>query len=108
LNAPATVAVSILDREYKMACANDTEKQAVMQAAAYLDRKMRDLRQANKTLTVERIAVLAALNMTHEAFDAKNQLSNVSSSVDIELRRLNAKLDGVLDGSHGNQPAKLL
>jgi len=57
--------VTILDREFRVACPDD-EKANLLQAVEYLDKKMCEIRDAGKIVSAERIAVMAALNITHE------------------------------------------
>jgi cell division protein ZapA len=57
--------VSILGREYRVAC-KESERDELMQAVQYLDRRMREIRDSGKIAGTERIAVMAALNITHE------------------------------------------
>jgi cell division protein ZapA len=59
------VTVSILDREYVVGC-TEAERAGLIAAASYLDGKMREVRNAARTASVDRIAVLAALNIAHE------------------------------------------
>ena len=63
--AAKTVEVNLLGRTYRVAC-DDREREALMQAVAYLDAKMGEIRKAGKVMGAERIAVMAALNMAHE------------------------------------------
>jgi len=63
--AAATLDVTILGREFKIACA-EGERAELKEAVAYLDRQMRDIRDRGKVTGVDRIAVMAALNITHE------------------------------------------
>lgn len=57
--------IKILDREFRVACPED-ERKELQDAVAYLDRKMREIRDAGKIVSVERIAIMAALNIAHE------------------------------------------
>ena len=57
--------VSILDREFRIACPED-ERTQLLEAVAYLDKRMREIHDQGKIVTVERIAIMAALNMAHE------------------------------------------
>ena len=63
--AQLTLDVTIFGREYKIAC-NENERAELVEAVAYLDRKMRDIRDRGKVAGIDRIAVMAALNITHE------------------------------------------
>lgn len=57
--------VSIMGREFRVACPDD-EQQELLSAVSYLDRKMREIRDSGKVIGVERIAIMAALNIAHE------------------------------------------
>ena len=57
--------VNILDREFRVACPED-ERGELLDAVEYLDKKMREIRDAGKIASVERIAIMAALNIAHE------------------------------------------
>jgi cell division protein ZapA len=57
--------VSIMGREFRVACPDD-EQEELLSAVSFLDRKMREIRDSGKVLGVERIAIMAALNIAHE------------------------------------------
>src|SRR5438270_11328154 len=63
--AQLTLDVTIFGREYKIAC-NENERAELVEAVAYLDRKMREIRDRGKVAGVDRIAVMAALNIAHD------------------------------------------
>jgi len=65
-----TLDIKLLDRELRVACPED-ERGELLDAVAYLDKKMRDIRDAGKVASVERIALMAALNITHELLKTK-------------------------------------
>ena len=69
-DAAKTVEVSLLGRTYRVAC-DDGEREALMQAVAYLDGKMNEIRKSGKVMGAERIAVMAALNVAHELLSVK-------------------------------------
>jgi cell division protein ZapA len=62
--------VQILDREFRVACPDD-EKAELLEAVSYLDKKMREIRDAGKVASIERIAIMAALNIAHELLTTK-------------------------------------
>jgi cell division protein ZapA len=66
--ASETVSVDILGKDYQVACPSD-EREALIHAAAELDRRMTVIRQSGSVIGVERIAVMAALNLAHEVLD---------------------------------------
>lgn len=60
-----TLDIKILDRDLRVACPED-ERAELLDAVAYLDKKMREIRDSGKVASVERIAIMAALNIAHE------------------------------------------
>jgi cell division protein ZapA len=66
-----TLDVSILGREYRVAC-RESEREELLQAVQFVDRRMREIRDAGKITGTERIAVMAGLNIAHELLRAKN------------------------------------
>ena len=63
--AAKSIEVTVLGRSYTVAC-SDSEREALLQAVAYLDGKMAEIKKAGKVAGTERIAVTAALNIAHE------------------------------------------
>jgi cell division protein ZapA len=89
--------VNIMGRTYKVACAEE-EREALLQAVAYLDRKMNEIKVAGKVGGLERIAVMAALNITHEL------LSQKVGGFDMgELRRRMTSMQATLDEALSQQ-----
>jgi cell division protein ZapA len=88
------VSFYILDKQYQAACADD-EKDALLASAHYLDKKMREIRDTGKVVGVERIAVMAALNITHDLLQSQKN-GQVNESVSNRIRHLHEKLDTVL------------
>lgn len=81
----STLDVFILDKAYKIASPM-AEQDNLRRAAQYLDRKMREIRGSGKVLGLERIAVIAALNISHELLSLRQQTSGeVVSPADIGL-----------------------
>jgi cell division protein ZapA len=57
--------VSLLGREFRVACPDGEEKQ-LLASADYLNRKLKEVRDTGKVVGNERIAIMAALNIAHE------------------------------------------
>jgi len=96
-DAAKTIEISILGRTYKIAC-NEGERDALLEAVAYLDGKMSEIKSAGKVTGTDRIAVMAALNIAHEflsfklgnGFDigqAKRRISQIEAKLDEALAR---------------------
>ena len=89
------VSVSILDREFLIGCTPD-ERAGLIAAAAYLDGKMREIRGASRAQGLDRIAVMAALNITHELLQSRQKNDADGDAVAQQLQALRAKLDAAL------------
>jgi len=78
-----TIEVTILDKTYRFACSPE-EEQALMESARFLDQKMREIRSGGKVFGAERIAVMAALNITHEMLSTRvsDEAAEILQSVD--------------------------
>lgn len=90
-----TVSVSILDRDYLVACP-PSEREALHAAARLLDGRLRELREHSRSATLERLAIMAALNLAHEQQQYKSRADSVSGSVGQDIARLIQRLDTVL------------
>jgi cell division protein ZapA len=64
------LSVSILGREYRLACTPD-EKASLLKSAELVDSKMQAIREAGKVMGADRIAVMAALQFAHELLNLK-------------------------------------
>ena len=95
MSEPAPVAVNILDREFLIGCTPE-ERTGLLAAAGYLDGKMREIRGAGRGHSLDRIAVMAALNIAHEFLQSKQRGDSESGVVAQQLQALRAKLDAAL------------
>ncbi|MEO7433333.1 MAG: cell division protein ZapA [Dokdonella sp.] len=86
------VAINILDREVLIACTAE-ERPNLLEAARYLDGKMRDMRTNSRNATLDRIAILAALNISHELLNERRLGSKDATQLAEKLQALNAKLE---------------
>ncbi|CAA0115992.1 Cell division protein ZapA [Halioglobus japonicus] len=89
-----TVTVKILDKEYQVACPEEQEAELVV-SAKYLDKQMRGIRDSGKVIGLERIAVMAALNISYELLQASAHGDAEQLGGD-SVKRLNRKLDDAL------------
>jgi cell division protein ZapA len=102
-----TLDVSLLGRDYKVAC-KESERAELLDAVAYLDRRMREIRDAGKGAATERVAVMAALNITHDLLRARQAAERTAPATvadidDADVRRrivgMQAAIDQTLAGS---------
>ncbi len=87
--------VTILDREFRVACPDD-ERAELLDAVAYLDKKMREIRDAGKIASVERIAIMAALNIAHELLTTKVGGGFDLAEVKRRMQAMQATIDATL------------
>lgn len=90
-----TVKVTILDKEYQVNCAPD-EVNALKQSASYLDEKMREIKSSSNIFGLDRIAVMAALNIANDYLNETRRAETVVNNQTEELRSLSGKLDQAL------------
>ena len=89
------VAVNILDREFLIGCTAE-ERAGLIAAAGYLDGKMREVRGSSRTQGLDRIAVMAALNIAHELLQARQNNESESGALAQHLQAMRTKLDAAL------------
>ena len=93
-----TLNVNILDREYGVSCPPE-EVEDLKNSARLLDERMREIRRSGKIVGVERIAVMAALNIAHELIQTKAVLSHQERVAEKKLSKLNDKIELALASS---------
>jgi cell division protein ZapA len=91
-----TVTVRLLDREFLVGCAAD-EREGLLAAASYLDRKMHDVRGAARSVGYDRVAVLAALSIADELLRLRKSQDEQSRMLGEGIGVLRRKLEGALD-----------
>ncbi|HRN60058.1 MAG TPA: cell division protein ZapA [Chiayiivirga sp.] len=89
------VNVRIADREYMVAC-EPHEREGLIEAARLLDGRMREIRAANRMAGIDRIAVLAALNLAHELSQTRRTDDRDQREIALTLDDLSRKMDRLL------------
>ncbi|MBK8750451.1 MAG: cell division protein ZapA [Candidatus Competibacteraceae bacterium] len=93
---PLSMAVQLAGCEYRFAC-QPSEREELLDAARYLDLKMREIRDhGGNTLNAQAIAVMAALNLSHELLRQQRQWTEAESLVKNQVRDLLQKVDAAL------------
>ena len=89
---PKGLQINVMGREFRVACPDDEQK-GLLEAVDYLNRKMNEIRDNGKVIGLERIAIMAALNIAHELLSTK-----VGGGFDIaEVKRRMNRMETVLD-----------
>jgi len=91
----ARVTIRLLEKEYHVACPAE-EKAALMASADLLNRKMREIRDSGKVVGLERVAVMAALNLANDYLKAKDGSEELQNIVWLKIRAMREKLDEAL------------
>jgi cell division protein ZapA len=94
----ARVSVRIMEKEYVIACPYD-ERSALLDAAEFLNARMREIRDSGRVVGIDRIAVMAALNLAHEYLKGKDRESKVDNGVGQRVRALRERVEGALGKS---------
>jgi cell division protein ZapA len=94
----AHVSVRILEKEYQVACPA-SERTDLLDSAEMLNAKMREIRDSGKVVGLDRIAVMAALNMANELLQTKAKDEALETSLGPRLRVLNERVESILGGN---------
>ena len=93
------VSVRILEKEYQVACLPE-ERSELLDSAEFLNGKMRDIRDAGNIVGLDRIAVMAALNLAHELLK-RNRSEAIESEVSERVKQMRERVESAL--SRGQQ-----
>ena len=96
------ITVNILDRDYQIACKNE-EKELLLAAAKYLDQKMREIRDRGNVIGIDRIAVMAALNLAHDFLQLK-PLEEEQRNIVKRITALKRTIAEIITAEHRSQP----
>ena len=90
------VTIRVLDREYTVGVEPD-ERDSLVAAAKLLDTKMREIRGSNKLAAVDRIAVLAALNLAHDLQQVRGDTERRDRELAKTVGAMQRRLDDLFD-----------
>ncbi len=89
------VKIRLMDREYQVKC--PAEKLADLQeAAGYLDSKMRQAQESAKTMSIDRVIMVAALNIANELVALKRQKNCYIDNMSLRIQEIQNKIDQAL------------
>jgi cell division protein ZapA len=92
----ARVSVRIMEKEYVVACPYD-DRSALLDAAEFLNARMREIRDSGKVVGLDRIAVMAALNLAHEFLKGRERESKLDNGIGNRVRALRERVEGALE-----------
>ncbi len=91
----SSVIINILGRDYQISCPTE-EEEALRKSARYLGQQMEEVKGRSSSLAYEKIAVLAALNITHDLLKRSKDTNMSESDAQREIRLLEKKIETVL------------
>ncbi len=91
----ARVSVRILEKDYFIACPHE-ERSALLDAAEFLNVRMREIRDSGKIVGLDRIAVMAALNLAHELITMRARETGTEQEVGHRLKTLRERVESSL------------
>ena len=94
----AQVSVRILDKEYQVACP-PSERTDLLDSAEVLNTKMREIRDSGRIVGLDRIAVMAALNMANDLLHAQERDKALEGNVSDRLKIISDRVESVLGNS---------
>jgi cell division protein ZapA len=86
-----SLTVNILEKEYRVACPTH-EKDGLKASARLLNKRLQDIKKSGAVLGTERIAVMAALNLSHEVVTGK-QIKDEHSALDARITKLSERIE---------------
>ena len=94
----AQVSVRILDKEYQVACPAN-ERTDLLDSAEVLNTKMREIRDSGRIVGLDRIAVMAALNMANDLLHAQARDRLIEGDISNRLKLISERVEDALGGS---------
>ena len=95
LNTADIVSITIMGRNYKIKC-TPNEASELQAAAQYVDEKMRAARQSGMNTAMDRVAIITALNISHELIQLKNQKNTYIDSMHEKIQTIQNKVQAFL------------
>ena len=92
------VSVRILEKEYQVACLPE-ERSELLDSAEFLNNKMREIRDGGNIVGLDRIAVVAALNLSHELLKLRNRGDAAQGDVGRKVRQMRERVETALSKS---------
>jgi len=94
----AQVSVRILDKEYQVACESE-ERTDLLDSAEILNSKMLEIRDSGRVVGLDRIAVMAALNMANDLLHAQARDRLIEGDLSGRLKNISDRVENALGTS---------
>ena len=97
MDAKNVVQVQIFGHSYTIR--GEAEQDYILDVAAYVDRKMREITEKLPVASLSKVAILASLNIADELFKERAHQKRANQELNVRAARLNAVLDQLLEDS---------
>lgn len=105
---PATqVTVRLLEKDYQISCPEE-ERAALMESADYLSEKMKEIRDSGRVVGLDRIAVMAALNLAHDFLQSQTEGAGIADNMLQRLKLVNDQMDDALAAAEPGGKKRLI
>ena len=91
----AHITIRILEKEYQVSCPAE-EKANLLASVELLNKKMREIRDSGKVIGLDRIAIMAALNMANELLRRSGDERQLKDNIVPRVRAMSERLDAAL------------
>ncbi len=106
-NTTKSISVKLLGKEYKINCPKGQEPE-LLDAALHLDQKMSEIRNKGRIYGLERVAIMTALNLTHELLTQNNSKQTNAAEINTRLQQLHDKIDQALENQEKSKQDALV
>lgn len=89
------VTIKILEKEYQISCPS-SERGALLDSAELLNTRMREIRDTGKVIGLDRIAVMAALNMANELLHSRERGEVIEGEAKLRVQAMRERVEGAL------------
>lgn len=102
MDEPSTYTINILNKSFQVACSGQ-EKRELVEAADFLDKKMKEYQRSGSIVGLEKIAIMTALNISHELLSLKRQVHELKhqekdfGAVDKQIQFLQNKVKDAIE-----------
>jgi cell division protein ZapA len=93
---PARVSVRIMEKEFMVTCPHE-ERSALLDSAEFLNARMREIRDSGKVVGIDRIAIMAALNLVNELLQARQHEAELEAELAKRVRSLRERVETTLE-----------
>jgi cell division protein ZapA len=87
--------VEILGKYYSIRCP-EAELNSLQEAASYLNKKMQEVQDSGKAINLERIAIMAALNITNDLLQSGKQKTSLMDKINQQITHIQSKLETMI------------